>query len=222
MLVIFFYGFTALNIVLTTLPWSLIPIAIFLVVKNKPRKKSSKRTPYKKKTNNKHSGPKRSHGENKMYEIVRAKYPNEQVLRNERPNWLKNESGNNLELDVFFPELNLAFEYPGRQHREHVPFFGTVDDFKRQKKNDEIKRTKCKLRGISLIEIWFDDPLNKTFINRKIKESKNQPVTSSPSNKSNVTVLKKSTPVNVTEADGNLPCLTCGFSKCNMEYHYGA
>ena len=70
MLVVFFYGYTALGIVLNTLPWSLIPIAIFLVLKNKPRKKSSKRTPSKKrKTNAKQSGPKRSHGENKMYEI---------------------------------------------------------------------------------------------------------------------------------------------------------
>ena len=144
------------------------------------------------------------------------------IVMNYSYGWLKNESGNNLELDVFFPELNLAFEYHGRQHREHVPFFGTVNDFERQKRNDEIKRKKCKLRGISLIEIWFDDPLNKTFINRKIKESKSQPVTSSLNNKSNVTVLKKSTPINVTETDGNLPCLTCGFSKCNMDYHYGA
>lgn len=72
-----------------------------------------------------------------------------------RPDWLKNPITNyNLELDGFCSELNLAFEYQGKQHFELVPLFKTSEkDLKYQQYKDEFKRNKCKEMGVILIEI---------------------------------------------------------------------
>ena len=75
---------------------------------------------------------------------------------NYRPDWLKRESGYNLEIDIFFPELKLGVEYNGEQHYRPVRF-GNYDDKKAKddfeklvnrdmEKYDKIKRNGNKIK----------------------------------------------------------------------------
>lgn len=92
-----------------------------------------------------------------------------------RPDFLINEvTGRGvLELDCYNDELKLACEYNGKQHYEYIPFFhSTKDSFYNQKYRDEMKKNKCKEKGIKLIEVPYTVPIDeiKPFIDNKLKE----------------------------------------------------
>jgi len=71
------------------------------------------------------------------------------------PDWLRNpRTGYRLQLDGYCEELNLAFEYNGRQHYEIVKEFKMTEKrLEMQKFTDKFKINKCKERGIVLIII---------------------------------------------------------------------
>jgi len=76
-----------------------------------------------------------------------------------RPDWLKNENGNNLELDGYNEELKIAIEYQGIQHYKFSKyFFKTEEDFEKRRKSDAIKVEICKNNGITLIVIPYYIP----------------------------------------------------------------
>ena len=66
-------------------------------------------------------------------------------------------SGTNrpMQLDIFIPELNLAFEYQGEQHYTFHYLYGHPEE--RQMRDAE-KKIKCAEAGITLIEVpyWWD------------------------------------------------------------------
>lgn len=62
---------------------------------------------------------------------------------NFRPDWLRWKTGYNLELDLFFPEWNLAIEANGSQHK-----------IASQREKDDFKEKQCKTMGIYLLTIW--------------------------------------------------------------------
>lgn len=62
------------------------------------------------------------------------------------PEWLEG-----LELDFYLPEYNIAIECQGLQHFEPIDFFGGVDRFIKQLKNDKKKLIKCEENGIKLL-----------------------------------------------------------------------
>jgi hypothetical protein len=69
-----------------------------------------------------------------------------------RPKWL-----GGLELDGYNEELNIAFEYNGKQHYKYCPFFhqGDPERFELQKQRDIKKYEICRIRGIKLIIIPY-------------------------------------------------------------------
>lgn len=73
-----------------------------------------------------------------------------------RPIWLKNPySKRNLELDLFFPNLGIAFEINGMQHFRYTPHFhrNGIEDFHYQVFKDNWKKEMCRLKGIQLFII---------------------------------------------------------------------
>ena len=68
-----------------------------------------------------------------------------------RPEWLKNIDNNNLELDGYCEELQIAFEHNGMQHYEQSNWFN--NNLQKIQNHDLIKKQLCKERGIKLIII---------------------------------------------------------------------
>jgi hypothetical protein len=60
-----------------------------------------------------------------------------------------------IQLDIFLPNENLAIEYQGEQHYHNVYAFGPQW---RYNLRDEDKRIACQKKGITLIEVpyWWD------------------------------------------------------------------
>lgn len=58
-----------------------------------------------------------------------------------------------MEVDIFVPAYNLAFEYQGRHHYEELKIFGTK--LAQRKKRDQEKREALTAGKITLIEIPY-------------------------------------------------------------------
>ena len=83
--------------------------------------------------------------ESLIREYFRHFYKNEEVIYNHRPDWLKNpNTGYNLEIDIYFPNLKLGIECNGGLHE--------LDD---QIKRDVIKQELCNKEGVNLISIKY-------------------------------------------------------------------
>lgn len=70
------------------------------------------------------------------------------------PKWLINTDGNRLQFDGYCKELNLAFEYNGRQHYKYVEHFHrTYENFIKRCSDDVDKRKICEKMKVRLITI---------------------------------------------------------------------
>ncbi|MFA6073938.1 MAG: hypothetical protein WC758_07525 [Candidatus Woesearchaeota archaeon] len=80
-----------------------------------------------------------------------------------------------LELDIYLPELKLAFEYMGKQHYNKETFDSfcfknrTKEDFEYQLYRDRCKKKLCKMKGITLIKIKYDEKLSEQLVLSKMK-----------------------------------------------------
>ena len=63
--------------------------------------------------------------ETMLYHIVEEIYPDTEIIRHHRPNWLEG-----LELDIYIPSKKLAFEYQGLQHFQAVEHWGGKEKLK--------------------------------------------------------------------------------------------
>lgn len=68
----------------------------------------------------------------------------------------KNEKGSDmLPFDFYICDKNIIIEYDGLHHFEPVKGWGGEEKFKTTQKNDKIKNTYCKNKGITLIRIPY-------------------------------------------------------------------
>jgi len=75
-------------------------------------------------------------------------------------------SGHTMELDIFIPSLNLAFEFNGYHHYHALQFYGESSSYKHR---DEEKHQTSKLHGITLIEVPYWWQRDKTTIKSLLK-----------------------------------------------------
>ena len=68
----------------------------------------------------------------------------------------KNEKGTDmLPFDFYLPDKNIIIEYDGLHHFEPIKGWGGEEKFKITQRNDEIKNTYCKDKGVTLIRIPY-------------------------------------------------------------------
>lgn len=100
-------------------------------------------------------------GETNLISYLQQLLPdNTTILTNYRHPDLVHNSGTRMELDVYCPELNLAFEYQGGQHYKGY-YKGGARGLKQQQLRDEEKRAECQRKHITLITIpyWWDNTM---------------------------------------------------------------
>jgi len=114
------------------------------------------------------------HSERRMKRLLDKIFPGEECQDNIWPDWLINpNTGRKLELDRYYPKLNLAFEYNGAQH--YIPSFAhdlekETIRVARQMGSDIAKQEVCAQYGIKLMVIKFSDHLTLENLQRIIME----------------------------------------------------
>lgn len=94
-----------------------------------------------------------------LYQIVKRIFIKEEVLKHNRPDWLEG-----LELDIFVPSKNLAFEYQGQQHFHPVRHWGGSKGLQDLRERDKRKAKLCASCGINLIAIDYTEPLTEDYV----------------------------------------------------------
>lgn len=82
--------------------------------------------------------------------FIQELFPNEEIRTNDRKTIKNPYTDTFLELDFYIPNQSLAIELNGPTH--YKPIYGEAK-FKRQQKNDQLKRDLCASQNITLIEI---------------------------------------------------------------------
>ncbi|MDD6400032.1 MAG: NUMOD1 domain-containing DNA-binding protein [Lachnospiraceae bacterium] len=80
-----------------------------------------------------------------LFMLVKSYFPN--TIYQYRSTWLEGQS-----LDMYIPELSMGIEYQGMQHYEAIDVFGGEEGLKNARRRDEMKREKCKEKGVKLVE----------------------------------------------------------------------
>ena len=75
-----------------------------------------------------------------------------------------------LFLDIYLPQLLIAFEFDGEQHFTYSKYFHKYRQaFLESKKRDQAKESRCAQLGIKLIRVKFDEVITKDLVLAKIK-----------------------------------------------------
>lgn len=108
----------------------------------------------------------RSEWERSIEKYIRDEYPSLSIKTNDRTTIPSRENtGQNLEIDIWIPSLNLGIEANGYRYHDHSKY--RADKRNGTEYSDEMyKENYCKKHGIELIHVW--DTESKSTIHDKI------------------------------------------------------
>ncbi|CAG8805561.1 21954_t:CDS:1, partial [Racocetra persica] len=115
---------------------------------------------------------KKNHKFQAKYIQIAVDILNEKPIIEYRPPFL-----NGLELDAFFQKYQIVLEVQGSQHQLHsTSWYKDIKRFEDIVDHDQKNRCLCQLNGIFLLEVWYDENLEKVILERiqKIKDFVNQ------------------------------------------------
>jgi hypothetical protein len=91
-----------------------------------------------------------------LYDVIKEFLPGYTVLWNHKHDGMRfSHSNAKMELDIFIPELKLAFEYQGEQHYFAIEGWISEENVNKIQKRDQEKRIKAEELGIQLIEVPY-------------------------------------------------------------------
>ncbi|OHD25750.1 MAG: hypothetical protein A2086_14180 [Spirochaetes bacterium GWD1_27_9] len=91
-----------------------------------------------------------SNGEKELQMLITSIFYDQDILIGKFYYWLRYNSS--LQLDIYLPNINLAFEYDGEQHYKYMSYFHkNKQDFLEQQDRDRFKDRRCEEEGITLI-----------------------------------------------------------------------
>lgn len=91
----------------------------------------------------------------------------------ERPSWLRNSRGRQMELDGANLPFGVAFEYQGVQHFELGTHYVTSESALSQRRlDDELKIDLCRKHGVSLVVLTYE--MERTGFSKEIEKQLNQ------------------------------------------------
>lgn len=105
--------------------------------------------------------------ETQLYKVVCRMYADQDVLQRHRPSWLEG-----LELDIYIPDLSLAFEYQGQQHFYPVEAWGGKEAFEALQERDARKAHLCVENSVRLVTIDYTEPLIESHIRARLAEAR--------------------------------------------------
>lgn len=90
--------------------------------------------------------------------VVRRLFPDQEILEDHKHQGIVRKSLTFVELDIYLPGRQLAFEYQGRHHYHELAIFSPLELVQ---KRDKEKRELCEQMGIRLVEVpyWWDNQL---------------------------------------------------------------
>ena len=86
--------------------------------------------------------------ETKLFYQLKDEFSNQVVIQHSKTKWLGRQH-----FDIYFPFLNIAIEYQGKQHFESVEYFGGNEAFKQNQIRDKRKRELAKINNCDLIYV---------------------------------------------------------------------
>lgn len=98
-----------------------------------------------------------------LFQIINILFPNHEILRHYRPEWL-----HGLEYDIYIPQIKLALEYQGQQHFFAITAWGGEKALEKVKQRDAKKVELSKKLGIKLLIVDYTEPLTTDYINKRI------------------------------------------------------
>ena len=108
--------------------------------------------------------------ETKLFYQIKNYFKNHLVVQHLKPEWLGRQH-----FDIYFPILNIAIEFQGKQHFEPIDFFGGEDAFKKNIERDNRKRKLALENNCDLF--YLESGYNIEEIIFKIEKSKNYKTT---------------------------------------------
>ncbi|MCK9198510.1 MAG: hypothetical protein M0P49_02800 [Bacilli bacterium] len=99
-----------------------------------------------------------------LYKTIVKIFPNHKVIHHGKEPWLEK-----MHLDVYIPNLKLAFEYQGRQHYEPIDYFGGEKSFQGNQQRDKRKAELCKTNDVTLFYIKEGEDFSERTIRKILK-----------------------------------------------------